>query len=384
LLQLRVEDPTVPTFAGFMVANTGPYYVSGWWWYYGVDADALGTLLDQRTPISIDPYIIGSDIFFAAIMVDNVVGESISWWWYYGYNVTEVDNLLNANNAQLVSARPYVNDVGTVYVVIMESPAETSQWNIGQSLSTINATLTTNGDRILSFAPDGGSWDTIFVPVAGQTWWWWTDLDPTTVSNNVASHGSVITDLSSYLDSTGARRYAGVELAISSSNSSSGSSTSSTSSSSTQTGASSDHHVDKSSKSRQTNIIIGVVCGFVGVAIIAAVAFLLLRRKSKPVETGVLLSAPESESPGVSQNLLSTPEPTQTVGYPNSPQPMVQTASTIIQPPSEQVGQSMAPVVQSLPDMTSYHQYGYVPPTDAIFMQGQHFTSIPQPQQPQA
>ena len=355
-----------------MVANTGPYYVSGWWWYYGVNAGALGNLLDQRIPISIDPYIIGTNLLFAAIMVSN--DYSMAWWWYFGFGVTEVNNLLNTNNAQLVSARPYNNGVGTVYVVIMESQAEPSQWSTAQTLSTINNALAASGSRMLSLAPDGGSWDSIFVPVAGQTWWWWTDLDPTAVSNNVASHGSVITDLSSYIDSTGARRYAGVELAIGSSNSSSGSSSSTSSTSSpSSTPSSSNHFVDKSSKSRQTKIIVGAVCGFVGVAIIAVAAFLLLRRKPKPVETGVLLAA---ESPGISQNLLHTPEPTPTVGYPNTAQPMEQTTSTMIQPPPEQVGQSMAPAVQSPPG----YQYGYVPPTDPIFMQGQYFTP---PQQSQ-
>ena len=57
LTQIRVEDPSVPTFAVTMVANAGDYS-SSWWWYYGQTADQVGVLLNQHNArlISIDPY----------------------------------------------------------------------------------------------------------------------------------------------------------------------------------------------------------------------------------------------------------------------------------------------------------------------------------------
>src|SRR3954451_4724144 len=41
LTQIRVDDPSVPTFTVSMVANSGSYAVSGWWWYYGLTSDLV-------------------------------------------------------------------------------------------------------------------------------------------------------------------------------------------------------------------------------------------------------------------------------------------------------------------------------------------------------
>jgi hypothetical protein len=50
-------DPSAPTFAVTMVANTGAY-ASGWWWYFGQTASQVDGRLSQNNAelTSIDPY----------------------------------------------------------------------------------------------------------------------------------------------------------------------------------------------------------------------------------------------------------------------------------------------------------------------------------------
>ena len=106
LTQIRVEDPSVPTFAVTMVANTGDY-ASSWWWYYGQTADQVGTLLNQHHArlISIDPYWTSGGLRFAVVMVPNTGAQERGWWWYYGQTTSQVGALLDQNNARLVALR---------------------------------------------------------------------------------------------------------------------------------------------------------------------------------------------------------------------------------------------------------------------------------------
>ncbi len=56
LTRLRVQDSNTPTFAVTKVRNTNDFG-SAWWWYYDIDAQTLGWLLeDGKRLISIDPY----------------------------------------------------------------------------------------------------------------------------------------------------------------------------------------------------------------------------------------------------------------------------------------------------------------------------------------
>ena len=70
LTQLKVEDPVAGTFSVVMVANSGPY-ASGWWWYFGVIASQVATLLSTNDArlISIDPYEESGTLYFAVVEV---------------------------------------------------------------------------------------------------------------------------------------------------------------------------------------------------------------------------------------------------------------------------------------------------------------------------
>ena len=217
LTQIRVEDPSVPTFAVTMVANTRDY-ASAWWWYYGQTAQQVDALLSQHDArlISIDPYQTGDGLRFAMVMVPNSGAQDRAWWWYYGQTTAQVGALLDHNHARLIALRPYLDGGQRLFAVIMVANAgadfKQSQWWAGVSIDSITGHITGDKMRVTALAPDpAGGWDAILVASEGEKWYWWYGLDPQTVEDNVVSHGTRLIDLSSYVVD-GQRKYAAVEL----------------------------------------------------------------------------------------------------------------------------------------------------------------------------
>jgi len=217
LTEIRVEDPSVPTFDVTMVQNTGAYG-SGWWWYYGVDGPTVSSLLSQNNArlISMDPYWSGGSLLFAVVMVPNTGVQGRGWWWYYGVDGNTVSTLLSQNNARLISLRPYLSGSSTLFAVVMISntgaDAKSSVVELGAPASAIDSQVNGSAMRVTALAPDPtGGWDAILVASEGEGWWYWYGLDPTTVTNNLVNHGTRLIDLSPYV-SGGVIQYATVEL----------------------------------------------------------------------------------------------------------------------------------------------------------------------------
>jgi len=217
LTQIRVDDPSVPTFDVTMVANSGAY-ASGWWWYYGVTASQVGGFLSQNNArlISIDPYQTGAGLRFAVVMVPNTGIQGRAWWWYYGVTGAQVNGFLGANNARLIALRPYLDNRQVVFAVIMISNTgadyKVSEWWSGVSPSFIASHITSDNMRVTAFTPDPRrGFDVIMVGSEGEPWYWWYGIDAATVGKNVTSHGTRLIDLTSYLVN-GALKFAVVEL----------------------------------------------------------------------------------------------------------------------------------------------------------------------------
>src|SRR6266581_1084953 len=104
LTQIRVEDPSVPTFAVTMVADAGDY-ASSWWWYHGQTADQVGALLDQHNArlISIDPYRTGAGWRFAVIMVSNTGADYKPSQWWAGSSIASITSHLTGDNMRVTA-----------------------------------------------------------------------------------------------------------------------------------------------------------------------------------------------------------------------------------------------------------------------------------------
>jgi hypothetical protein len=219
LTQVRVEDPSVPTFDVTMVSDSGDYAVSGWWWYYNATADQVSALINQNNGrlISIDPYQTDAGLRFAVVMVSNTGAQARAWWWYHGVTADQIDGLLSQNNARLTALRPYLEDNGQeAFALIMIANTGIdftgSEYRVGASAETIADFATNHWERVTEVTPDPeGGFDVILVSSEGEEWYWWYGVDAATVDRNLADHGTRLIDLTSYVVD-GARKFAVVEL----------------------------------------------------------------------------------------------------------------------------------------------------------------------------
>jgi hypothetical protein len=217
ITEIRVMNPSVPTFAVTMVANTGAY-ASGWWWYYGQTASQVTALLgaNKARLISIDPYQTSAGLRFAVVMAPNSGDQARAWWWYYGITGTAVGQLLSQHNARLIALRPYMDDGQRVFAVIMISNTgadyASSEFWYGVPISTISSHVKSDDMRVIALAPDpAGGWDAILVTSEGEEWYWWYGISASTVGSDLVSHGTRLIDLSPYYVD-GVLKFAAVEF----------------------------------------------------------------------------------------------------------------------------------------------------------------------------
>lgn len=183
LTQIRVDDPSVPTFDVTMVASSGAY-ASGWWWYFGVTAAQAGSFLTQNKArlISIDPYQAGAGLRFAVVMVPNTGAQARAWWWYSGVSPGQVNSFLTQDNARLTALRPYMDNGQRVFAVLMVSDTGAGnkpwRWFAGASINDIATHITSENMRVVALAPDpAGGFDAIMAGSEGETWYWWYGID---------------------------------------------------------------------------------------------------------------------------------------------------------------------------------------------------------------
>lgn len=219
LTQIRVENPAVPTFDVTMVSNSGAYG-SGWWWYYGLTASQVSSTLSANNArlISLEPYVVGGSVFFAVVEVPNTGAQGRAWSWYFGATPSGIASTLSANNARLVSLRPYQVSGTTHYAVIEISNSGADYADTGwsyafnQSPAQISATLQANSYRLIALAADpGGGFDPIYLGSEGEHWSWYFGVSAANLVNLIGSNGERLIDITPY-SSGGSTVYAGVGL----------------------------------------------------------------------------------------------------------------------------------------------------------------------------
>src|SRR5215469_905998 len=145
------------SFTVSYVANTGTY-AKGFWWYYGIDAATLGSLLttNNARPITLKAYDIGGgDIRFVVIMISNTGADQKAYWYYYGVTSSELSAFANTNNARITNAEWYITGGNAYYTGIMIS-------NTGAD---------------------------------ANAWWWYPDMPATDIANNVSANNAQILNI---------------------------------------------------------------------------------------------------------------------------------------------------------------------------------------------
>lgn len=151
------------------------------------------------------------------------MGENLNttptWWgWYYGQTASQVDSLLKANNARLVSlqvesASPLrftvamVQNTGSHYKRSWFVPDMTGA-QLGALAGSLNA-------RIVNVQPYYVNGQQHFAAVLisntgadGKAWWWWYDIPMSQIQPLLDQYGARLVDLHQYADPRGIPKYA--------------------------------------------------------------------------------------------------------------------------------------------------------------------------------
>lgn len=217
--EIRVENPSVPTFDVTMVANSG-VYASGYWWYYGLTPAQVSSTLSSNNArlISLSPYVVGTTLVFAVVEVPNTGAQARSWWWYYGQSPSSIASTVSTNNSRLISLQPYQVSGTTYYAVIEISNSGTDfadygwWYSFNQTPSQISTQSQTDGARLIAMAADpGGGFDTIYLGSEGEGWWWYYGESAANLVNLMLGNGARLIDITSYTSGS-TTVYAGVGL----------------------------------------------------------------------------------------------------------------------------------------------------------------------------
>ena len=218
IIDLEVTSTNPLRFTAAFVSNEG-VYESGWWWYYGLNATQLADRISANNGrlIDIERYVDGNQERFAVVMVRNTGSQAKGWWYYYGISASQVSSFASSNSARLVDIESYTGSAGTVYAVIMiqntGSDAAGWGWFHNTPVSTVSAWMNANNMRMLEFEvtdPSTQRIDAVLISKSFHTprsWWWYYNVPYSQVGELASQAGSRITDIDSYLTSSGARRY---------------------------------------------------------------------------------------------------------------------------------------------------------------------------------
>jgi hypothetical protein len=174
---------------------------TSWWSYQNVDAATVSSTLGQNNARPTDLRVLGtSPLRFSVTEVSNTGSYASGYWWYYGVTLTQVNNLLSANNARLISAVRYDN----VYAVVMvpNTGANAKAWGwcdtdyagISACLGTANRLTNIEGYAANRFV-------VIFVQnTENYGWCWYVGISRAGLNN--FCNGQSILDISTNPDGT--------------------------------------------------------------------------------------------------------------------------------------------------------------------------------------
>ncbi|HVE85520.1 MAG TPA: serine hydrolase [Myxococcales bacterium] len=137
-------------FAAVMISNTGAD-AKGWWWYYGLTTSQISSLVSTNNArlVELRSYVTGGVTRYAVVMIPNTGADAMPWWWYYGVTASQVGSLLAQNNAFLISIEPADSTGSTFNVIMQQQPGVYWWWYYGLTASDLGDRLSQNGARLL-------------------------------------------------------------------------------------------------------------------------------------------------------------------------------------------------------------------------------------------
>lgn len=153
-----------------VIDNTGVGEVN-WWWVPetgpDVTGDGIGRFAGSHEArlVSLAPYVIGRETYFAGIYVSAGGPDDHGWWYYFDQPRAAIDGLLASHGARLVDLRSYSKGA-TLYSVILVPKGEPTDgwwWDTGLDGPAVRARLRAHGAVLTSLSPADPSTSTFDV-----------------------------------------------------------------------------------------------------------------------------------------------------------------------------------------------------------------------------
>jgi hypothetical protein len=209
----------VPRFSVRMVANSGAYAVPAWWWYVGLTyADVTAKVnANNGRLIEVEPYDIGGGVIrYAVVMVTNTGSTARAWSYLMGVSSSQISSHITATGHRLIDLDSYseggVKKYTAAFVSNTGSDAKSWQWWLNQSPSSIAKKVKSFSGRIVKLDRQAdGTYNFVQVKNTGSdasAWWYQFGFSTMADLNNYGLQvASRPIDVTTYLDSSGKRRY---------------------------------------------------------------------------------------------------------------------------------------------------------------------------------
>jgi hypothetical protein len=160
------------------VDNTGVVEVR-WWWIPetgpDVTGDGVGRFAGSHEArlVSLAPYVVGTETYFAGIYVPGGGSDDHGWWYYFDQPRTSIEPLLAEHGARLVDLRSYTKGLRTLYSLVMvpkAAPGDGWWWYADLDSRAIRERLRANRAELTSVAPTGPDTSTFDVVMTTSSW----------------------------------------------------------------------------------------------------------------------------------------------------------------------------------------------------------------------
>jgi hypothetical protein len=212
------RSPTDPGhFDAVLVSNTGVYQRNdGWWFDFSGDQVVAKTKEKNGRITDLKPYTVNGQRLFAFTLIRNEGEAAKGWWWNYDLTPDQITKDINTHGIRLVDLDAYLVNGKTrySYVGIKNEGVDKKAWwwypNVDPQF--VADRLEEHGARLIDIVVHSqGNLSVIMVKNDGAYWWWGHGRTQTRMEEILATTGSRIVDLESYVVG-GERRYAFVSI----------------------------------------------------------------------------------------------------------------------------------------------------------------------------
>jgi hypothetical protein len=171
-------------------AGTGP----AWWWHHDLRYEEIEQRLAEHGArlTRLEGYLVGDEVRYAALMVDNSGYAARPWWWWIG-TPDAVLARINELNARIIDIERHPD--GLVTAVMVPRGRMRSWLYFNRSAEEINGLLAAKRARAIDVEPTpDGLFDVVMVQ-SSRRFWWYLGRSSQELADLAAQNGARLTDV---------------------------------------------------------------------------------------------------------------------------------------------------------------------------------------------